>query len=89
MPAFVKYIQELKKKELDIPLSEDIDGRFTITAVAHSMGGMATLMYMIKSGLDGTPHGLSKAVLLSPAGIHKDVCTSFLFSCMLLQYTHI
>lgn len=37
------------------------------------MGGMATIMYIIKSVMDGVPHGISKTVLLSPAGIHVDV----------------
>ena len=80
IPAFVKYIQKVKKEDLDIPEDEEIDDRFTITAIAHSMGGMATIMYIIKCGLDNISHGLSKAVLLSPAGIHVDVSTTiFIF----------
>ncbi len=37
------------------------------------MGAMATLMYLIKSRLDKKPHYVSRAILLSPAGVHKTV----------------
>jgi len=39
------------------------------------MGAMATLMYLIYSRLQGRDHGVSAAVLLSPAGYHKTVQT--------------
>ena len=73
MPAFIRFIQQQKRKDLGMEEGDDIGDRFTITTIAHSMGGMSALMYIIKSGLDGLDHGLTKAILLSPAGIHKDV----------------
>lgn len=44
---------------------------FDITVVAHSMGAMACLMYMIKCKMDRKEHHLQRAILLSPAGYHK------------------
>lgn len=83
IPAIIKYIQELKRQDLG-------DDDFEIIAVAHSMGGMAVLMYLVKCGMDAIPTGLSKAILLSPAGIHKDVIEiyNFLFFVLKKIYSH-
>jgi len=65
IPAFIQKIHNLKSEELNS--SEDIK----ISIIAHSMGAMATLMYIVYMGMKGLPHYLSMAIVLSPAGIHK------------------
>jgi len=73
VPAFVKHIYDVKRRELKIPPRElQFRDHFELICVAHSMGGMAALMYIIQSRMDKKWHGLSKAILLSPAGIHVD-----------------
>jgi hypothetical protein len=45
---------------------------FTLTIAAHSMGGAATTMYLVKCGTDGRRPAVDRAVLLSPAGVHLE-----------------
>jgi len=45
--------------------------RFTLGCVAHSMGAMATLMYVTYWRMLGRPHHLDSLVVLSPEGFHK------------------
>jgi len=77
-PAFVEKIIELKKLELQalkrIPKIVDETNQplpFRIDAVAHSMGAMACLMYIIYSRMNNKQHFLSSAILLSPGGCHN------------------
>lgn len=44
-----------------------------LTLIGHSMGGAASVMYVIGSRLRGRPHHVSKLILLSPAGFHTTV----------------
>lgn len=46
---------------------------FSLTAVAHSMGAGSILAYIVHQRILNQPHYLSKAILLAPAGIHKQV----------------
>jgi len=47
------------------------DKKYSLTVIAHSMGAMCTLMNIIHSRLKNIDHGITAAILLSPAGIHK------------------
>lgn len=55
--------------------SEDLnaDSPFQLNVVSHSMGAAATLMYIVQCRMQNTPHQISQAILLSPAGYHKSV----------------
>lgn len=79
IPAFVAHIQSVKREDLNIPEGANLKDYFRLTAIAHSMGGMAAMMYIIKSRLDYKWHGFSKAVMLSPAGIHTDVSLNYTY----------
>eukprot|EP01112_Ceratiomyxa_fruticulosa_P008441 TRINITY_DN2189_c0_g2_i1.p1 TRINITY_DN2189_c0_g2~~TRINITY_DN2189_c0_g2_i1.p1 ORF type:complete len:757 (-),score=148.47 TRINITY_DN2189_c0_g2_i1:227-2497(-) len=57
---------EIKEDSDDDSLSKDI----RISAVSHSMGAAATLMYIVYSRMNGGDHRLQQAILLSPAGYH-------------------
>ena len=46
--------------------------KLKITYIGHSMGGLSLTVYVIKSRLENKPHYLSKAILLSPAGVHEN-----------------
>ena len=80
--AFVKRIREIKKNDLrailpisvtDAELDLELDKRLKITCVAHSLGGMALLLYLIHSKrTPAFPHHISHAILLSPAGFQQD-----------------
>lgn len=54
---------------------EDLNAEtpFRLSVVSHSMGACATLMYIIQCRMQNIPHHLSQAILLSPAGYHKNV----------------
>jgi len=62
--AVVEYITRTKQEELGP------DSPFTITIVAHSLGAAAALVYLVREGLRGRTHRVTKAVLMSPAGYH-------------------
>jgi alpha-beta hydrolase superfamily lysophospholipase len=47
-----------------------------IVGVGHSMGGCLLLTHILHSRALRRPHGLSGSVLLSPAGLHRDVGTA-------------
>lgn len=49
------------------------DPQFKLSVISHSMGAAATLMYIVQCRLQGIPHHLSQAILLSPAGYHKKI----------------
>ena len=72
MKAFVDHIHVVKRADLGLDDSTK-DPNYDVSIIAHSMGGMAAMMYMINARLEGYDHGLAKAVLLAPAGIHRDV----------------
>ena len=55
---------------LDEEIASEVRSKIRITYVGHSMGGMTLPIYVIHSNRVGRNHGLSQAVLLSPAGIH-------------------
>eukprot|EP00698_Gefionella_okellyi_P010070 TRINITY_DN2592_c0_g1_i1.p1 TRINITY_DN2592_c0_g1~~TRINITY_DN2592_c0_g1_i1.p1 ORF type:complete len:707 (-),score=130.69 TRINITY_DN2592_c0_g1_i1:55-2175(-) len=68
----------------------------TLSVVAHSMGGAATLMYLMTCGMKKIPHYVNKAVLLSPAGVHVKVprfikifgLPAYLISCVVSRWVH-
>lgn len=78
LKAFIDEIVKLKKKDLGphfeprngaqtAPLSQN---QFDIMLIAHSMGAMASLIYLVWSKIKERPHNISCAILLSPAGYH-------------------
>ena len=50
-------------------MAEDV----RITGVGHSMGGCLLLLHILQCRALGRPHRISRAILLSPAGMHKSV----------------
>lgn len=80
--AFIERIVEVKTQEMAKSIFSDIESieevraevvkRLKITYIGHSMGGMTLTMYVVRSRLENKPHYLSKAILLSPAGYHKN-----------------
>eukprot|EP01028_Stygiella_incarcerata_P006148 TRINITY_DN2513_c0_g1_i1.p1 TRINITY_DN2513_c0_g1~~TRINITY_DN2513_c0_g1_i1.p1 ORF type:complete len:629 (-),score=159.42 TRINITY_DN2513_c0_g1_i1:1013-2899(-) len=44
---------------------------FRIVAVAHSMGALSCLSYLLHRRMSGKSHHLSRMILLSPAGYHE------------------
>lgn len=78
LKAFIDKIVELKKQDLGpqfeprngahtAPLSHN---QFDIMLIAHSMGAMASLIYLVWSKIKQRSHNISCAILLSPAGYH-------------------
>lgn len=62
VPAFVDKILQVKGIEgIEQP---------QIDLVAHSLGGAASLIYLISRLIMNQPHHISRLVLLSPAGFH-------------------
>ncbi|KAL6069363.1 AB-hydrolase associated lipase region containing protein [Balamuthia mandrillaris] len=47
--------------------------QISISVIAHSMGAATTLMYIIGWSMKELDHGVSEAILLSPAGYHERV----------------
>jgi alpha-beta hydrolase superfamily lysophospholipase len=45
----------------------------SLVAIGHSMGGAVLLQYVLACNALGRPHHLERLVLLSPAGLHRDV----------------
>lgn len=89
IPAMINKIHAIKMEELEclkIISSENSDfisrQPYTICGVAHSLGGAGLLMYVVTRRLEGKPHRLSRLILLSPAGFHKEAP----FLCGLVQY---
>ncbi|MCO5584056.1 hypothetical protein L7F22_037978 [Adiantum nelumboides] len=79
IPAMIEKIRDLKMKELknlNVTSSKVCDSNdqqpYTICGVAHSLGGAALLIYVVTRRLEGKPHHLSRLILLSPAGFHKE-----------------
>jgi len=72
IPAFVKIILRTKQMEAVTLKGAAAVERPRITAVAHSMGGAAMLMYVIHKRLRNERHHLDGLVLVSPAGIHVE-----------------
>ncbi|KAJ7542402.1 hypothetical protein O6H91_10G104600 [Diphasiastrum complanatum] len=77
IPAMISKLHEMKISELtslvvvpDKDSSEDEP--YKVCAIAHSLGGAAMLMYVVTRRVTGRPHHLSRLVLFSPAGFHKD-----------------
>jgi len=73
MRAIVDEIHQLKAMELAERKRPDSPRSYSLTAVGHSMGGAVLMMYLVWMSLNGVPHHVSKAVLLSPAGFHSDI----------------
>lgn len=78
LKAFIDKIVILKKQDLGehfeprngaqtAPLAHN---QFDIHLIAHSMGAMASLIYLVWSKIKQRPHQISCAILLSPAGYH-------------------
>ncbi|KAI5054900.1 hypothetical protein GOP47_0030045 [Adiantum capillus-veneris] len=79
IPAMIEKIHEIKMKELnDLNLiaSEDsgyvTDQPYSMCGVAHSLGGGGMLMYVVTRLIEHKPHRLSRLILLSAAGFHKE-----------------
>jgi hypothetical protein len=49
-------------------VASDAQEPYTLTAVGHSLGGAALLMYIVQFRRSGRRHRLSRLVLLTPAG---------------------
>jgi hypothetical protein len=43
---------------------------YRLRCVAHSLGGMSTLIYMVTRAAQGKPHHIHRLILLTPAGFH-------------------
>jgi len=73
IPAFIRKIKEIKMDELEISEEKmnEKEKPFKIAVVSHSMGSMATLMYIVNSRMKKIDHHLTTAILLSPAGYHQ------------------
>jgi len=73
IPAFVEKVREIKRREIPQEKrrvkNSELD-KPVIIAVAHSMGGMAMLMYVLQKKQRNLKHHLDGLVLVSPAGIH-------------------
>jgi pimeloyl-ACP methyl ester carboxylesterase len=55
-----------------MPSGESDDHQpFRIVAVAHSMGALACISYLLRRRMSGKSHHLSRMILLSPAGYHE------------------
>ncbi len=67
LPACVAHLRATKATE---GIAEP-----DLRVCAHSMGAAIVLMYLIWERLHGRPHHVSRAVLLSPAGVHEQVST--------------
>ena len=72
-------MEELRSLHVISDETSDIDPQpYKICGVAHSLGGAGVLMYVVTRHLESKPHRLSRLILLSPAGFHKEapwVCT--------------
>ncbi|MCO5593030.1 hypothetical protein L7F22_047035 [Adiantum nelumboides] len=76
----IEKIHEIKMKELNdlnlIPSEEYAsvpeEQPYTMCGVAHSLGGAGLLMYVVTRLIEHKPHRLSRLILLSPAGFHKE-----------------
>lgn len=79
LKAFIDKIVSLKKKELGAHFEPRVSqhsspigpNQFDIMLIAHSMGAMASLIYLVWSKIHSRNHFISCAILLSPAGYHK------------------
>ena len=56
-----------------VPSSTSDSEALSIVAVGHSLGGTSLLLYGLLCGALGVSHGVSRLVLLSPAGFHRDM----------------
>ncbi|XP_028800120.1 uncharacterized protein LOC114755409 isoform X1 [Neltuma alba] len=87
IPAMIEKIHQVKTAELSISqpdIVEESNGNqpYKLCAICHSLGGAASIMYIITRRIKEKPHRLSRLVLLSPAGFHDD---SNLVFCVLEQ----
>ena len=80
VPAIMQKIIETKRAELP-----GFNG--TITGVAHSMGAAVLQMYVVLSNLYQKEHHLHRVILLSPAGVHRQVPSYFRILGPILRYT--
>lgn len=52
-------------------IPESSMGRYNLRAVGHSLGGASLLIYAVMCQKLGKPHHISRLVLLTPAGFHR------------------
>ncbi|KAK3001784.1 hypothetical protein RJ639_020900 [Escallonia herrerae] len=83
IPAMIEKIHEVKMSELkssepDTEEESNSHQPYKLSAICHSLGGAAILMYVITRRIEEKPHRLSRLILLSPAGFHDD--STFVFT---------
>ncbi|KAL2635488.1 hypothetical protein R1flu_006967 [Riccia fluitans] len=85
IPAMLEKVHEIKMnelKQLNLLSEEEVASSsgsgtketlpYSLCGVSHSLGGAAMIMYLVTRRLEGKPHYMKRAVLLSPAGFHED-----------------
>jgi hypothetical protein len=83
LPAFIDTIHRLKRAELagaaatssgadsgESAVSPPEEPKVELSVVAHSMGAACVLAHLVQAGLRGRSAGITRAVLLAPAGYH-------------------
>jgi hypothetical protein len=61
---------------------------YDLRVVAHSLGGMSMLMYLVMRCAAGQPHHVRRLVLMSPAGYHHTVPAAFWPFIVVLPWWH-
>jgi alpha-beta hydrolase superfamily lysophospholipase len=95
IPAMLDKVHQLKMSELrDLNLLDDDSLEtssdagsteklpYSLCGVSHSLGGAAMLIYLVTRRLEGKPHYMKRAILLSPAGFHQKAPPV----CAIIQY---
>lgn len=85
--AMVRCIHETKLRELreeevgeeEKKESSDAEQPYQLSAVAHSLGGAAVMLYLATQCMKEEPHRFSRVILLSPAGFHEKTPVLFAF----------
>lgn len=92
--AFIRKIREVKLRDMRAMLAErgvkvkdheeeierELDKRLKINYVGHSLGGLTLFLYLIHKKKMQEKHYLNSAILLSPAGFHKESSLNFRLS---------
>lgn len=60
-----------EQAEMTAGIPESSMGRYNLRAVGHSLGGASLLIYAVMCQKMGKPHHISRLVLLTPAGFHR------------------
>ncbi|BBN05774.1 lysosomal acid lipase/cholesteryl ester hydrolase [Marchantia polymorpha subsp. ruderalis] len=95
IPAMLDKVHEIKMNELKhlhLLSEEEIASSsgsgltenlpYSLCGVSHSLGGAAMIIYLVTRRLEGKPHYMKRAILLSPAGFHEKAPPI----CMIMQY---